>query len=103
MKLDDFSYPRMSLANSPLWLIRAKKQADAPWTKKDATAIAKDYESRGYIVRIKGAKHSSGTAYVVYIRKKSHPLTTEERQFAERMVSARNEESARRHRKEMGF
>jgi len=103
MKLDDFSYPRMSLANSPLWLTRAKKQAGAPWTKKDAAIIAKDYESRGYVVRIKGVRHSSGTAHVIYIRKKSHPLTTEERQFAERMISARNEESARRHRKDMGF
>ena len=103
MKLDDFSYPRVSLSNSPLWFIRAKKQVDAPWTKKDASSIVKDYESRGYLAIVKGVRHSSGMAWVVYIRKKSKPMTEEERKYRDEMVSARNEESARRHRKEMGF
>lgn len=103
MKLEDITYPRMFIKGSPLCFIRAQIQSESPWSKKDASAIATDYESRGYIAIVKGVKHSSGTAWVVYIRKKSKPMTEEERENRDRMISTRNEESARRHRKEMGF
>lgn len=103
MKLEDITYPRMSIHGSPLWYIRAKMQADSPWSKKDASTIAADYKSRGYLAIVKGARHSNGTAWVVYIRKKSKPLTEEERKNRDDMISLKNEESVRRHRKEMGF
>ena len=71
MKLEDFTYPRVGVTGSPLWFIRAKIQAESPWSKKDASSIVKDYESRGYLAIVKGVRHSSGTAWVVYIRKNS--------------------------------
>lgn len=103
MKLEDITYPRMSVKGSPLWFIRAKIQSEYPWSKKDASKIATDYKSKGYIVIIKGVKHSNGTAWVVYIRKRSKPMTEEERKNRNDMISSKNEESVRRHRKEMGF
>jgi len=103
MKLEDITYPRMSIKGSPLWFIRAKIQSESPWSKRDASVIANDYKSRGYIVVIKGVKHSNGTAWVVYIRKKSKPLTEEERRNRDDIINSRNEESVRKHRKEMGF
>lgn len=103
MKLEDITYPRMSVKGSPLWFIRAKTQSDYPWSKKDASIIATNYKSRGYLTIIKGVKYSNGTAWVVYIRKKSKPMTEEERKNREEMINLKNEESVRRHRKEMGF
>ncbi|MFA5715548.1 MAG: hypothetical protein WC998_07400 [Candidatus Paceibacterota bacterium] len=103
MKLGDFTFPRMSVTGSPLWFIRAKIQSESPWSKKDAFLIVKDYESRGYLAIVKGVRHSNGTAWVVYIRKKSKPMTEEERENRNEMISRRNEESVRRHKREMGF
>ena len=103
MKLEDITYPRMSVKGSPLWFMRAKIQADFPWSKKSASIIATDYKSRGYLAIIKGVRHSNGTAWIVYIRKRSKPMTEEERKNRDEMINLKNEESMRRHRKEMGF
>jgi len=103
MKLENISYPYEFVKNSPLRFVRAKKQSEKPWTKKHASLIATEYESKGYITIIKGARHENGTAWVVYIRKRSKPMTPEERKSYNEMSNRKNEELARWHRKEMGF